>query len=277
MMAQVIFHDDGTSAKLGADSLSVSEYAEVSDDDDDDDESYDNSLEGSESLDDDEEQENRSAHQGIGFLEATSVQGVQTETALFAKWEHHTRGIASKMMASMGYRSGTGLGVSGQGIVDPIPVKVLPKGQSLDHAFAFKEAEEDRADRGKKRSRGGKRRRDKKFAEAARAAKITEGESLNVFSFINGLGSKAKKCTTNKRKEDRRSLVAYDNEVNELRIQVEKLEEMASRNRKDKVVFEAASRRLTETRKALVDAEATRATASNAVVSKEKEKKWLKF
>ncbi|ONK69687.1 uncharacterized protein A4U43_C05F25690 [Asparagus officinalis] len=280
-LAQVVFQDDGTSAKLSSDSLTISEYAQMSDESDGESDSL--SSDASESNDDD-----YTTSQGIGFSEAAAPQsGVQTETAIFAKWEHHTRGIASKMMASMGYREGTGLGVSGQGILDPVSVKVLPKKQSLDHALTSGNTNENKETRVKKRSRGGKRKREKKFAEAARAAKEEEVQNSDVFSFINnqlagqdpvsnGSGKKSK-GSSEERKEDRRSLVAYDDEVKDLRSRVVKLEEMVNRNRRDKAMFEAATRKLNETQKALADAEAAHASASKAVVSKEREKKWLKF
>ncbi|TVU27930.1 hypothetical protein EJB05_19432 [Eragrostis curvula] len=284
-LGQVVFQDDGTSARLPSDSLSISEYADMSDEDDEG-----TSSEEESEFSDDGDKEDDSAHRGLGLSESTNFSGIQTDTVIFAKWEHHTRGVASKMMAKMGYREGMGLGLSGQGMLDPIPVKVLPPKQSLDHAFATNEANEGTGS-GKKRSRGGKRKRDKKFAEQARAAKAEEAER-SVFSFINshlvsqdvpeGSAPKVRKgqsdvANGHAKKEDRRSLVAYDEEIKELRIRVEKLEEMKNRNRKDKAVYEAASRKLQETRKALADAEATHASAMNAVSSKEKEKKWLKF
>ncbi|XP_011080367.1 zinc finger CCCH domain-containing protein 18 isoform X2 [Sesamum indicum] len=228
--------------------------------------------------------------QGLGFLESTTLQrGVQTETAIFAKWENHTRGIASKMMANMGYREGMGLGASGQGMLDPISVRVLPPKQSLDHAVKTLEKEENKEARLKKRTRGGKRKRDKKLAAAARAAEEEE-ESKDVFSLINTqlamhgqiLNSSSTKKQQSKangeaKKEDRRALLAYEDEIKNLKLQMEKLEEMANRNRKEKVVYEAALRKLNETRKALADAEEAHASTSNAVARKEKEKKWLKF
>lgn len=280
-VGKVVFRDDGSSEKLGTESISLSEYAEMSDGE------TDSSSEQSDSCDDEEEE----GSQGLGFLETTALQrGIQTETAIFAKWENHTRGIASKMMANMGYREGMGLGASGQGIVDPLSVKVLPPKQSLDHALESHENEENKESRGKKRSRGGKRKRDKKFAAAARAKKDKEESRPDVFSLINtqlamhgeALNGGSAKKQQNKslgegKKEDRRALVAYDDEVRELRIRVEKLEEMVNRNKKEKVVYEAAMRKLNETRKALSEAEATHASASKAVVGREKEKRWLKF
>jgi len=278
-VGQVVFHDGGSSAKLGSEAMTISEYALMSDE-----EETDSSSEGSDSSDYDEE-----SAEGLGFLESTNLQrGIQTGTAIFATWENHTRGIASKMMANMGYREGMGLGASGQGMLDPIPVKVLPPKQSLDHALeSQKEGIKD--NHGKKRSRGGKRKREKKFAAAARAAKAKEETRPDVFTLINNqlaghneaLNSESAKKQKSKgseeKKVNRRDLLAYDDEIKELRIRVEKLEDMANRNKKEKVVYESAMRKLNETRIALAKAEASKASASNAITGREKEKKWLKF
>lgn len=281
-VGQVVFRDDGSSVKLGVEEMALSEHAEVSDSE------SDSSFEQSDSTDSEEEEES----QGLGFLESTNLQrGIQTETAKFAKWENHTRGIASKMMANMGYIEGMGLGLTGQGMLDPIPVKVLPPKQSLDHALESHKREEngEKQDK-KKRSRGGKRKRDKKFAEANRAAKEEDESASDVFALINNQlamhseaingGSSKKqqsKGSDEGKKVDRRALVAYEEEVKDLKMRVEKLEHIVNANRKEKAVYEGAMRKLNETRKALADAEAVHASASNAVVSKEKEKRWLKF
>ncbi|GLT76083.1 hypothetical protein SLA2020_477640 [Shorea laevis] len=279
-VGKVVFQDDGSSTELGIEALTLSEYAQMSDEDESD-------LSSEES---DSSEYEEDSLQGLGFLESSALQkGIQTETAIFAKWENHTRGMASKMMANMGYREGMGLGAAGQGILDPISVKVLPAKQSLDHALESHEGDENKEKIGKKRSRGGKRKREKKFAEAARAAKDEEESRPDVFSLINsqlakhgealngGSAKKQQNKSSGEKKVDRRALVAYDNEVKELRMRVVKLEEMANRNRKEKVVYEAAMRKLNEIRNALAEAEAAQASASNAVTSREKEKKWLKF
>lgn len=277
-VGRVVFQDDGSSANLGEEAMTLSEYAQMSDEEDSSSEHSDYS-----------EYEDE-APQGLGFLESTLLQrGIQTETAIFAKWENHTRGIASKMMANMGYLEGKGLGASGQGIVDPISVKVLPPKQSLDLAVESRENEEGEGNQGKKRSRGGKKKREKKFAALTRATKEAKS-TPDMFNFINSqlaihgeaLNGESTKKQQNKgsgerKKVDRRDLVAYDDEVKELKVRVGKLEEMVSRNKKEKVVYEAAMRKLIETRKVLAEAEAVQASASNTVVSREKEKRWLKF
>jgi G-patch domain len=321
-LGQVVFCEDGASAKLGTESLSLSQYAELSEEDYDDEVDDDDVSDDGYSDDEDEElsssgksqysdlEDDEVGHQGIGFMEATKLQkGVQTETRVFAKWEHHTRGIASKMMANMGYREGMGLGVSGQGRTEPIPVKVLPAKQSLDHAVATSESREHE-DSGKKRPRGGKnkkdklsikrrtrggrRNREKKFAEMARAEKAEEQQRSDVFSLINnqlvtdpknvsnGSASMLKRESGDrgggsKIEENRRSMVAHDDEVKRLKNSINKWEEMAQRNQKDKVMYEAAMRKLHEARKDLSDAEARYVSVCSAVTNKEKEKKWLKF
>lgn len=276
-LGRVVFRGDGSSAELGADSISLSKYAKNSDEDESD-TSSDEYDSGSEEED---------LPEGLGFLEGTTMQrGIQTDTAIFARWENHTRGVASKMMANMGYREGMGLGASGQGRVDPISVKVLPPKQSLGHAVETQQLNDNKGNQGKKRSRGGKRKREKKFAEAARAAKKEEDTKPDVFSLINtklatygeSQNSSIEKKQNGGRKEgDRRALVAYDDEIKDLKVRAEKLEEMVNRNKKEKVVYEAAMKKLNETRRALADAEAAHASASNDVVNKEKEKRWLKF
>lgn len=280
---RVVFRDDGSSTSVRNESISLSEYAQMSDEDD----SYSYSESDQDDLSENEI-EDGSQGIGLGFRDSSNLQrGIQTETAIFAKWENHTRGIASKMMANMGFREGMGLGVKGQGIVDPISVKVLPPKQSLELAL---ESSENKSNPDKKRSRGGKRKRDKKFAAARAAAKEREEPTTDIFSLINTQLAKhdeplkhgpvkkqQKKDLKEGKNGERRALVAFDDEVKELRARVVKLEEMAARNKKEKVVYEAALRKLSETRKILADVEAAHASASNAVASKEKEKRWLKF
>ncbi|CAF4793458.1 unnamed protein product [Rotaria sp. Silwood1] len=53
-------------------------------------------------------------------------------------WEKHTKGIGSKLLAKMGYKSGQGLGRQNQGLVNPIEAHVLPKGKSLDAVLELK-------------------------------------------------------------------------------------------------------------------------------------------
>ncbi|RAL50497.1 hypothetical protein DM860_016964 [Cuscuta australis] len=292
-LGHVVFRDTGISSKLGTEAITLSEHAELSDEDEE-------TSSGSTSSDYDQEDVDSAAlPQGLGFLESTNQQsGIQTEVTLFAKWENHTRGVASKMMANMGYQEGMGLGSAGQGMLDPISVRVLPSKQSLDHAFEAQRNEQcNGPKKEKKRSRGGKRKREKKYAEAARAAK-EEGSKSDMFALINSQlsvhaeilrgtkkhmknnnnnNSKEKGGEEAKREGGRRGLLAYEDEIKELKIRVEKLEEMANRNRREKAVYDAVLRKLNETRSALADAEAARTCASTQLLTKEKEKRWLKF
>ncbi|GBB87828.1 hypothetical protein RclHR1_14310005 [Rhizophagus clarus] len=61
----------------------------------------------------------------------------------FAEWEKHTKGVASRIMAKMGYKMGEGLGKNSEGITSPIEVRLFSKGVSLD--FIDKEGRPDLA------------------------------------------------------------------------------------------------------------------------------------
>eukprot|EP00891_Asterochloris_glomerata_P006648 jgi/Astpho2/6648/Aster-05009 len=76
--------------------------------------------------------------------------GPQTDTAHFAAWEEHTRGIGSKLMAGMGYVSGRGLGSSRPGRVAPLEVHLRRPGSGLGHGPAAAPGQ------AKKRKRGGR-------------------------------------------------------------------------------------------------------------------------
>jgi hypothetical protein len=286
--AVVVFVSNGQKADVNYDQIALSEQPDSSD--------------SSETGSEEEEEEEIDASKGLGM--GLLVAGQQTETVTFAKWEKHTRGVASKMMASMGFTEGMGLGKSGQGLVAPIEVKVLPAKQSLGYVDERKRpgaaaGGSEGKGSGKKKTRGGKRKRAKKWAAAAFAAKVEEDKAPDVFGFINqqlaGHFNMPSSVQSEKnyfrddpqrgkeggqrktKKEDRRAIVAHGDEIMEIRSKIGKLEEMARRNQKEKVVFESVNRKLQEARKSLAKAEADHASASNAVDSKEKEKKWLRF
>eukprot|EP00897_Mesotaenium_endlicherianum_P006032 jgi/Mesen1/5457/ME000273S04696 len=271
--------------------------------------------------------------------EEMALAGPQSETVQFASWEQHTRGVASKIMAGLGFREGMGLGSSGQGIVDPVLVRAFPSRRSLDYIGNDgggegargdgREGEEEGAHPAKKRRRGGERSRRRAHAAAKAEAKAEEEKeedaAPNVFDFINvqlaarlgdGLhsvdkwgasygdevesksaggpvgrekpvgktrrshdqtGGPSNGDAAKKEGSDRRALVAQAEELNERRVKVARLEEMAARNKGDRVMHAAVMRKLEESRRALAKAEGAHASSQAAVQQKERTTKWMKF
>uniref|UniRef100_A0A061SA30 G-patch domain-containing protein n=1 Tax=Tetraselmis sp. GSL018 TaxID=582737 RepID=A0A061SA30_9CHLO len=127
-----------------------------------------------------------------GSANAAAAVGPQTDVAHFAEWEGHTRGIASKMMAAMGYVRGRGLGADGSGRALPLEVVQLRAGKGLG-------ADGGRVPEGqgrrRKRKRGGLRGKQKKHADRRRREKAARDErelraekatgTPGVFAFIN--------------------------------------------------------------------------------------------
>ncbi|KAL6747864.1 hypothetical protein V8C86DRAFT_1250861 [Haematococcus lacustris] len=157
------------------------------------------SAEGEE--EEEEEEEEALQHSGLGapldvFAHARLAveAGVHKGTLHYAAWEQHSRGIASKLLAAMGYVKGSGLGSRGTGRVEPLQVLLQAGKQGLGRGQQGQgEAAGDRS--GRKRKRGGERSRRRKHAAAAAAAKegVREqrsaqeaaGGAPGLFAFIN--------------------------------------------------------------------------------------------
>ncbi|KAK7869320.1 hypothetical protein R5R35_012883 [Gryllus longicercus] len=104
-------------------------------------------------------------------------------------WEKYTKGFGSRLMAQMGYITGTGLGKNGEGRIEPVEAVILPAGKSLDHCMELKEqagGDEDlfKAEKRLKRLQKKEEQKQKQLAER-------EKNNKNIFDFINSkLGGK---------------------------------------------------------------------------------------
>eukprot|EP00798_Chlamydomonas_sp_ICE-L_P020947 gene20947-27799_t len=125
----------------------------------------------------------------MGHARLAAASGPQTCTVHFAEWEVHTRGIASKLLAGMGYVSGNGLGASGSGISAPLEVTMLPSRRGLGGA-------EDLSKHGngtkKKRKRKSRKQREAAERLAEKEGHRDEvhrqemrGGAPGLFAFIN--------------------------------------------------------------------------------------------
>jgi len=82
-------------------------------------------------------------------LKILSLSSVK-EDKLLGDWEKHTRGVGSKLLLSMGYKMGTGLGASGDGIVKPLNLANAQRGV---HGLGFEKETKNKSKRRKKESR----------------------------------------------------------------------------------------------------------------------------
>ncbi|XP_013144280.1 PREDICTED: zinc finger CCCH-type with G patch domain-containing protein [Papilio polytes] len=92
------------------------------------------------------------------------------------------QGIGSKLLLSMGYVPGGGLGAAGAGRLQPVQARVLPAGRALDHCLASAHAAHDplKVEQKLKRLQKREEERNKRAYEREK-----ERERRNVFNFLN--------------------------------------------------------------------------------------------
>lgn len=98
-------------------------------------------------------------------------------------WEKHTKGIGSKLMEKMGYVWGQGLGIRGNGLVEPIKAVMLPTGKkSLDDVLELNK-EDNAEDSAKKQKK--MLLKQKKAEEKIEKRYHEPSKSESVFDFLN--------------------------------------------------------------------------------------------
>ncbi|XP_050358684.1 zinc finger CCCH-type with G patch domain-containing protein [Nymphalis io] len=118
---------------------------------------------------------------------------LQNNAPAMGGWERHTRGMGSKIMLSMGYVPGTGLGAASDGRLQPVEARSVQPGRSLDHCMELSEknAGKDplKVEQKLKRLQKREEERNKRAYEREK-----EREKRNVFNFLNNtLGDKPEK------------------------------------------------------------------------------------
>ncbi|ORX87140.1 G-patch-domain-containing protein [Anaeromyces robustus] len=218
----------------------------------------------------------------------------------FGEWEKHTKGIASQLMKKMGYEHGKGLGINGEGIINPIQIEIRPPGKGLD--FEIDEIEELTI----KRQKEQEKRKLILMKKKQRKRKLNSMESIDsdVFDFLNvSINKKAKgklyaietkskleeinngkdknkdeiKSTSLKRKkqeiaskkskkENNMKLLQIQKQINDLNYQIKRAYERYDRNKvRDKVVAEHYKSKIEEFKKILNTLELKEKQVKNSI------------
>ncbi|TRY74656.1 hypothetical protein TCAL_00572 [Tigriopus californicus] len=110
-------------------------------------------------------------------------------SAVLGDWEKHTKGIGSRLMMKMGYITGSGLGKTCEGRVEPVSATVYPPGKSLDWCMDKREeAGGGDALSVENSMKKQKRMEERKSRRKYYQAKQKQAREESLFSFINTLG-----------------------------------------------------------------------------------------
>jgi len=214
----------------------------------------------------------------------------------FGEWEKHTKGIGSLLMKKMGYEPGKGLGLEGEGIVNPIEITVQPPGKGLD--FEVDEIEELTL----KRQKEQEKRKISLMKKKQRKRKLNSMESIDsdVFDFLNeSINKKAKgklyaienkskesnedidnegvnKSNSKRRKpeimnkktkkENNLKLLQVQKQIHDLNYQIQRANERYERNKiRDKIVAEHYKKKIEEFKKIMYTLELKEKQIKNSI------------
>ncbi|GFO15781.1 Zinc finger ccch-type with g patch domain-containing protein [Plakobranchus ocellatus] len=137
---------------------------------------------------DDSDEETEAHDQSGGRLEKQNKDGDDEDSDSI---EDMMPGVGSRLMAKMGYIAGQGLGPSGEGRAEPVPIMLLPQGKSLDKIMELKEMAGN-ADLFNAMKKLEKRQKAMEKKEAMKEKRREAKSNWGVFGFLNQkLGSQA--------------------------------------------------------------------------------------
>lgn len=197
-------------------------------------------------------------------------------------WSRFSKGVGLRLLQSMGYEVGKGLGQDGRGRAEPIEIRVYPPGVSLDYIHEDADGEKGRAaafrEVGDEQEGGGKGGEER--GEANRKRRKSVFEVINQACAIDGSKRGKEEEEDLRKKADlrgrdegdlRQDLVREMERRGEMEGHLAKLREMLARNEKKDPAFAAQVRaRIDEVQGKLRSSDA-QAERMRAAVEKKRE------
>ena len=157
----------------------------------------------------------------------------------FGEWEHHTRGLGSRLMLRMGWVVGAGLGARGGGRVEPVTARMYPAGKSLDWCMDMRDKYGDTVGQDVetivKREAKEAQKRSKQRAEAEERR---DNSAKSLFDFINvnlctGQSSSSGVVKSGNNKPEKKKTLIKDETDESLKLKKFKMSEQVSRVEKE--------------------------------------------
>ena len=157
----------------------------------------------------------------------------------FGEWEHHTRGLGSRLMLGMGWVVGAGLGARGGGRVEPVTARMYPAGKSLDWCMDMRDKYGDSVGQDVetivKREAKEAQKRSKQRAEAEERR---DNSAKSLFDFINvnlctGQSSSSGVVKSGNSKPEKKKTLIKDETDESLKLKKFKMSEQVTRVEKE--------------------------------------------